>query len=196
MFGIFFIPQFHYGTWQGIRDYLYYPIPFFIILIPILYSKLHKEDTKILSEKVKEYEPIVNSQISITSNTLESIYDFTLSWLKSIDAEIYEEKVPEYVQAFHQVIDSYNDGLGTSNEPENMEKFFIFKLREDVDEVIVDMEIHQGWEKTILDGYKRRRSAWTKFANEYCDYVNGVISSQKLISDPDDLGKKSFFSWK
>lgn len=128
-----------------------------LFLGPFLSSKLGEEESKALIEEVKTYEPVVEARLLTNEGSIEQVYEKTLDWLGSLGARVYEKTLPEYVLAFHVVYDSKSSGIGYAGEVENWEKFFLITLIENEGAVTVNIEIHQGWKKTGLDRYGRRK---------------------------------------
>jgi hypothetical protein len=162
---------------------------------PFLSSKLGEEESKALIEEVKTYEPVVEARLLINNGSVEQVYEKTLDWLESLDARVYEKTPPVYVLAFHVVYDSKSSGIGYAGEVANWEKFFLVKLIENEGVVTVNMEIHQGWKKTGLDRYGRRKRVWPRFIENYRSYLGAIIESKnEAVHDvPDEAFMERFF---
>jgi hypothetical protein len=144
---------------------------------PFLLSKLREDDVKELTEKVREWEPVIKGQLSIREPTLDSAYNKTIKWLESVGADIRKQDSPTYVLAFHETYDTNFRGLEYSSKVENWEKFFEISLTEAEGNVRIIMEIHQGWLRTSLDRFKNRKRIWPRFVEDYSTYSGAVIES-------------------
>ena len=144
---------------------------------PFLQSKLREDDVKELTEKVREWEPVIKGQLSIREQTLDSAYNKTIKWLESVGADIHKQDSPTYVLAFHETYDTNFRGLEYSSKVENWEKFFEISLTEAEGNVWITMEIHQGWLRTSLDRFKNRKRIWPRFVEDYSIYSGAVIES-------------------
>lgn len=152
-----------------------------IILGPFLSSKLEEEQSKALIEEVKTYEPVVEARLLMNDGKIDEVYEKTLDWLDSLGARVYEKTPPEYVLAFHLVYDSKLSGIGYAGEVKNWEKFFQITLIENEGDVIINMEIHQGWKKTGLDRYGRRKRVWPSFVEDYRFYLGATLESKNEV---------------
>jgi hypothetical protein len=51
-------------------------------VVPDLQSEISDEDVKATVDNVKDWEPVVTGQLSISGKNLDSVYDKTIEWLE------------------------------------------------------------------------------------------------------------------
>ena len=166
------------SKYENLQFFLFvYPAPialFFLVVLPIVVSKVREKEVRGLLKEVKQWKPIVEGHVYVKNITIEFVHDRTLDWLNSIGAHIYENRPSEYILAFHEIYDSEFKGIGVSStsNKENWEKFFEFYLLGNNGDISVDMRIHQGSRSTFLDSYENRKRIWPRFIEDYRNHLN------------------------
>ncbi|MHA2404056.1 MAG: hypothetical protein ACXADH_13755 [Candidatus Kariarchaeaceae archaeon] len=157
-------------------------------VVPDLQSEISDEDVKATVDNVKDWEPVVTGQLSISGKNLDSVYDKTIEWLESIGADIRKQDSPNYVVAFHEIYDSNFEGVGIAVKIENWEKFFEISITDAEGYVRIMMKIHQGvGVRTSFDRDKNRRRIWPQFVEDYSSYSGSIIESIDGASQTTDL---------